>query len=42
MELGGEKCNMLIMKSGKQLMTERIELPNLKKKTKKTELSDTY
>ena len=28
MEFGIEKCAMLVMKSGKQHMTEGIELPN--------------
>ena len=28
MEFGMEKCNMLIMKSGKRQMTEGTELPN--------------
>ena len=28
MEFGIEKCAMLVMKRGKQLITERIELPN--------------
>ena len=28
MEFGIEKCTMVIMKSGKRHMTERVELPN--------------
>ena len=28
MEFGIEKCTMLVMKSDKQQMTERVELPN--------------
>ena len=32
MEFGKEKCAMLIMKSGKRLMMEEMELPNQKKK----------
>ena len=28
MEVGVEKCAMLVMKSGKQELTDRMELPN--------------
>ena len=28
MEFGIERCTMLVMKSGKQHMTERVELPS--------------
>ena len=28
MELGIEKCALLVMKSGKRYLTDRIELPN--------------
>ena len=28
MEFGREKCTMLVMKSGKQHMTEGVEIPN--------------
>ena len=31
MEFGREKCAMLVMKSGKRYMTERMELPNQEK-----------
>ena len=31
MEFGNEKCAMLVMKSGKQYMTDGMELPNLDK-----------
>ena len=31
MEFGIEKCAMLVMKSGKRRITERIELPNQEK-----------
>ena len=35
MEFGIEKCAMIIMRSGKLLMTEGIELPNQEKKNQK-------
>ena len=31
MEFGIEKCTMLVMKSGKRYMTDRMELPNQEK-----------
>ena len=41
MEFGMEKCAMLVMKSGKQLLTEGMELPN-KDKIKTLAENETY
>ena len=41
MELGIEKCAMVIMKSGKRQITEGIELPN-QEKVRKLREKETY
>ena len=41
MELGIEKCAVLVMKSGKREMTEGIELPN-QEKTRTGREKETY
>ena len=41
MEFGIEKCAMLVMKSGKRQLTERMELPN-KNKIKTFAENETY